>query len=85
MMHDFLSGVVSTGFLVAAAFFLQFWRRTKERLFLFFSAAFLLLTAERMVRFFLAADNELVPYVYCLRLVAFLLIIAAIIDKNKRA
>jgi len=37
---DFLSGAVTLGFLVAATFFLRFWRRTHDRLFIAFAAAF---------------------------------------------
>ena len=35
-MYDFLSGMVTAGYLVAALFFFRFWRRTKEPLFVNF-------------------------------------------------
>ena len=40
---DFLSGSVTFGFLLAALFFLRFWRRTRDGLFLAFATAILLL------------------------------------------
>ncbi|MEO7932438.1 MAG: DUF5985 family protein [Chthoniobacterales bacterium] len=82
---DFLSGAIAMACLVVAAFFLRFWQKTRDRLFLFFSMAFLLLMLERILRSFCQMGNELAPFVYSVRLVAFLLLIIAIIDKNRRA
>jgi hypothetical protein len=79
---QFLAGAVTLGFLVAAAFFLRFWRRTADRLFLAFSAAFALLAANQILATFLASSDELVPYAYLLRVLGFVLILYAIIDKN---
>lgn len=42
-LFDFLSGAITLGFLVAGLFFLRFWRRTHDRLFLAFAIAFALL------------------------------------------
>ena len=78
----FLAGAVTLGFLVAAAFFLRFWRRTADRLFLAFAAAFALLAMNQTLATFLAAGDELIPYAYMLRVLGFILILYAIIDKN---
>ena len=43
MLFDFLSGAITMGFLVAGFFFLRFWKRTRDSLFLAFAAAFWLL------------------------------------------
>ena len=48
---DFLSGSVTFGFLLAALFFLRFWRRTRDGLFLAFATAFLLLAPHCLCRF----------------------------------
>lgn len=72
------------GFLTIALFFVRFWRTTRDRLFLFFAAAFLVLMLERLIRELLAIRTEWVPVVYCLRLGAFILILVAIADKNRR-
>ena len=42
-LFDFLSGAITMGFLMAALFFLSFWRSTRDSLFLAFAIAFALL------------------------------------------
>ena len=79
---DYLSGAVTLGFLVAAAFFLRFWRRTHDRLFLAFGAAFVLLAVNQVLAAFLGAGDERTPYTYVLRVLGFVLILYAIVDKN---
>ncbi len=72
------------GFLVAAGFFFRFWRRTGDRLFAFFSGAFLLLTANRVLLVFCSQTEgeNLAPYI--IRLLAFVTIAVAVADKNFR-
>ena len=82
---DFFSGALTLGFFVAAAFFLRFWRRTHDRLFLAFAAAFALLGLNQALAAFLGASAELTPYTYVLRVFGFVLILYAIIDKNVSA
>ena len=43
MLIDFLSGAVTMGFVIAGLFFLRFWKRTREGLFIAFAFAFWLL------------------------------------------
>jgi len=81
-MIDFLAGAVTLGYAVAAVMFLRFWRRTKDRLFLAFSAAFVLLATNQVLAAALEAGDERTPYVYSLRVLGFLLILWAIVDKN---
>lgn len=78
----FLSGAVTLGFLIAGAFFLRFWRKTRDRLFLAFAAAFALLAANQILAAFLGASDELTPFTYLLRVLGFVLILVAIVDKN---
>lgn len=78
-----LSGLVVAGYLVAALFFLKFWRRSGDALFAVFSAAFLLLAAGQAL---LALSNVPVEErspIYLLRLAAFVLIILGIAHKNR--
>ena len=82
MLVDFLAGAVTLGFFVAAGFFLRFWRRTHDRLFLAFGAAFVLLAVNQALAAFLGAGDELTAYTYLLRVLGFVLILYAIIDKN---
>jgi hypothetical protein len=82
VLVDFLSGAVTLGFLVAAVFFLRFWRRTRDRLFIAFAAAFVLLALNQALAAFLGAGDELTPYTYLLRVLGFVIILVAIVDKN---
>jgi drug/metabolite transporter superfamily protein YnfA len=82
MLIGYLAGAVTLGYLIAGAFFLRFWRRTGDRLFMAFAAAFGLLSLNQLLATLLDAANEGTVYAYALRVLGFLLILWAIIDKN---
>lgn len=82
-MNDFLSGALMMACLVAGLLFLRFWRKSRDRLFLMFGIAFWILAANRFALVATHGD-EIRFFLYCVRLLAFLLILAAIIDKNRR-
>lgn len=81
-MIEFMSGAVSMGFLVAALFFLRFWKRTSDRFFLAFAVAFVMLAFNQGLSQWFGAADERVGFVYLLRVLGFILILAAIVDKN---
>jgi peptidoglycan/LPS O-acetylase OafA/YrhL len=81
-MIEFLSGAVTFGYLVAALFFARFWRKTGDRLFVAFAIAFVLLALNQALAQWLGAADERVGYTYLLRVLGFVLILAAIVDKN---
>ena len=81
-MIEFLSGALTMGYLVAAGFFARFWRKTMDRLFLAFALAFLLLALNQALAHWLGAADERLGYTYLLRVLGFVLILAAIVDKN---
>lgn len=82
----FLSGATMMGYLVAALYFLRFWKRSHDRLFLLFAVAFLLMGAQRVAMLAWSEPDERGQVMlYGLRLVAFLVILAAIVDKNRAA
>ncbi len=83
-MRLFLSGMFSALAFVASLFFLRFYVRTLDRLFICFASAFLLLGVERVMISILEISNENVGLVILMRLVSLSLILAAIIDKNRR-
>jgi hypothetical protein len=83
MINGFLLGVIVSASLTAAAFFFKFWRQTHDLLFLGFGAAFLIEGLNRVSFLFLAAPNEGDPLVYTVRLFSYLLILAAIVNKNR--
>jgi hypothetical protein len=82
-MNDFLTGAVMLGEAAVAAYFLRSWQRTRDRLFILFAAAFALLSLERWFLVLIGHENELRSLVYLIRLAAFILILLAIIDKNR--
>lgn len=77
----FLAGALAAGYLVIGTFFMRFWKRTADRLFIFFALAFVLLAVQRIILVF-APDIETAAF--SLRALAFLVIIFAILDKNRR-
>jgi hypothetical protein len=78
-----VSGAIVMGYAVAGLFFLRFWRETRDRLFLIFSGAFWVLGIQRLVLAFTRDMVEDHTALYLVRLFAFLLILAAIVDKNR--
>jgi hypothetical protein len=84
-LQTFLGGMVTAGFLVAALFFLRFWKRTRDDLFIAFAVAFLLLGAGQALVTLSDMPIEERSPLFLLRLAAFGLIIAAIWRKNRRA
>jgi hypothetical protein len=81
-LNQVASGAIAMGFLVACLFFLRFWRETRERLFALFALSFLILAVNR-VGLGLAQGEPPRDYLYWVRLVAFGLILVAILDKNR--
>jgi len=78
-----ISGAILMGYLVAGLFFLRFWRDTRDRLFLIFAVAFVILGAQRLALVLTREMLETQTGLYVIRLFAFLLILGAIVDKNR--
>jgi hypothetical protein len=83
-MEEFMMGAIAMGSAVAALFFLRFWRETGDRLFVMFAISFLLLGATRLGLAFSHDTVEGQTHWYWVRLAAFVLILVAIVDKNRR-
>jgi hypothetical protein len=83
-MGEFVSGALAMGYAVAALFFAKFLRETRDRLFAFFTVAFCLLALQRLLLHVAVSAPELEGPSYALRALAFLVLIAAILDKNRR-
>lgn len=84
MLLDFLSGAVTFGFIIAALFFLRFWRSTGEQLFLAFAAAFSLLGFGQALLALGDVPVEERSWLYLFRLAAFGVILVAVLRKNRR-
>ena len=85
MSADFLVGFTAMGCFVVALFFVRYWRDTGDRFFAWFALAFALFGVNRCVLGFLSEDSEARPAIYVVRFVAFAVIVAAIVDKNRAA
>jgi hypothetical protein len=83
-MIEFFSGAVTLGFLVAAGFFVRFWRQTADRLFLAFALAFALFALNQALASWLTVVIEPASLIYGLRVLGFVIILGAIVDKNAR-
>jgi Family of unknown function (DUF5985) len=81
-MIQFLAGAVTLAYILAAIYFLRFWRKTSDRLFINFSLAFGLFALNQLVVSGLWAADERRNYAYVLRILGFVLILFAIVDKN---
>ena len=81
----FLYGMLAMGFAVSALFFVRYWRETHDRLFVYFAVAFGLMAIERAAVVLAQLRVENVWWLYLLRLVAFVIIAWAIVDRNRRA
>jgi len=74
MSTDFVRGVIAMGFVVAAGFFFRFWRDTRERL----------LATNRWLLSIYHDERNFHPALYGVRLLAFLILLLAIVEKNIR-
>lgn len=81
-MLDFFAGALTMTYVLAAAYFVHFWRRSGERLFIAFGTAFGLLALNQFAIELIGTADAHASYAYVLRVIAFLLIVAAIVDKN---
>jgi hypothetical protein len=83
-LRFFLWGALSMACMTAAVFFLRYWRSTRERLFAFFAVAFAVMGLNWVSLAFIDPGKELRHTLYLLRLLAFVLIIIGIVDKNRQ-
>ena len=84
LIVHFLWGALTMACAIAGLFFLRFWRTTRDRLFLFFALAFWTLGASWCSLALAHPSAETQHHQYAIRLVAFVLILIAVIDKNRR-
>lgn len=84
-LYDFLSGAVAAGFFVCSLFFLRFWRRTHDELFMAFALAFALLGLGQSILALANIPTEEKGSIYLIRLAAFAVIIVAVLRKNRGA
>jgi hypothetical protein len=83
-LFDFMSGMIAMGFFASGLFFLRFWKRTHDGLFIAFACAFWLLGLTQALLSLTEFPIEERSFIYLLRLAAFLIIIIAVGLKNRR-
>ena len=82
-MKSFLPGAIVMASLVVALLFLRCWRKSRDRLFAIFALAFTVLSLHWIGLALAQPTDETRHYFYLFRLAAYLLILWAIIDKNR--
>ena len=82
-LNSTLIGAIAMASFVSGAFFLRFWRRGGDRFFLLFALSFFFEGANRVAQALSSSPSEGSLGRYGVRLLAFSLILAAIIDKNR--
>lgn len=83
-MENFVVGATAMACWTVMLFFLRFWKDTGDRLFAMFSGAFLLLGVTRVGLTIFRDPTEGDTYWYLVRLAAYVLILVAIVDKNRQ-
>jgi hypothetical protein len=81
-MVAFFNGISATASILAAIFFLRFWRETEDRLFACFALGFGLLAVNWAALSLLSVPAETRHFVYLVRLGAFVAVLGGIVDKH---
>jgi hypothetical protein len=83
----FIDGMIMTMLLAAGVFFLRYWRGSGDRLYAMFALSFFILGINRALLAVYAhtgaGGQEHHAVLYAIRLVAYLIILLAIVDKNR--
>jgi uncharacterized protein DUF5985 len=82
-LNVMLLGAIAMACLVAGMFFLRFWQQSHDRFFLLFASSFFLEAMNRAALAISPHPSDGAPVFYGVRLVAFMLILVAIADKNR--
>jgi hypothetical protein len=81
-MTELFTGAITMGSIVIALFFLRFWRDSGDRFFLYFALSFFIEGVHRLYSALHDAGGEDSPLHYLIRLLAYGLILWAILEKN---
>ena len=84
-VNTIIAGAIVMASLTIALFFLRFWKSTHDRFFLFFAIAFALEAFNRILIQITIHQDEQQPLFYLVRLLAYGLILVAILQKNRRS
>lgn len=84
-LDTFLLGFIAALSAVATVFFLRYWKETRDSLFFAFAVFFAVQGGTRVVDLTSPNPNLIVGWVYILRLLAVVLVVAAILRRNTRS
>ncbi len=79
---SFIGGLITMAFVIIGMYFIKFWNRTRDPLFIAFAIAFLLLALNQALLATYLVPKEEQGWTYLLRVAAFLFIVVAIVRKN---
>jgi len=82
VIPNFLGGAIVFGYALIGLFFLKFWKRTRDAFFGYFAFAFFVLGIGRVIEAIVRTQEADTPAVYLFRLLAFVIIVFAIMHKN---
>ena len=82
-MNEMALGAIAAASIIAGLFFLRFWKSTGDRFFLFFALSFGIEGVNRIFLGLMGGVREDTPAYYSIRLIAYSLILVAVLDKNR--
>jgi hypothetical protein len=83
-MIDFVSGVITCGYLVTAGLFFTLWRRKGDALLRAFTLAFALLALNQVLAAANVTPSEPTSLIYALRILGFVILLGALLERNPR-
>ena len=81
-LFPILSGAIIMGYFAIGLFFIQFWRQSRDTLFMMFALAFWAFAIERGIIHIISPEYELRPLVFVTRIIGYILIVIGIVHKN---
>jgi len=81
-MNHLLAGAIAMASIIISLFFVRFWRSSGDRFFLYFALSFVIEGLHRVYTVMSNDGGEDSPLHYLIRLLAYGLIIWAILEKN---
>src|SRR5688572_11141526 len=83
-MIDFVSGVITCGYLVTAGLFFTLWRRKGDALLRAFTLAFALLALNQVLAAANVTPSEPTSLIYALRILGFVILLGALLERNPK-
>ena len=83
MMIEFLSGVITCGYLVAAGLFFNLWRKRADPLLRALAIAFVLFALNQVLASALVTATEPTSLIYALRILGFVIILGTMLGRDQ--